>query len=263
MTADSVDLAMQLLDITRQALLVGFLVFLRVGAAMALLPVFGEQSVPVRVRLALALAFTLIVSPALSGRLAPLADQAAITGMALATETLAGLAIGMVVRLFILALQMAGTIAAQSTSLSQFFGGAGVEPQPAISQLLVVTGLALAAMAGLHVKLAELMLLSYDILPAGQFPGAAAISAWGLAEIAQAVALAFSLAAPFVIASLIYNLALGVINRAMPHLMVSFVGAPALALGGLVLLLLGLPLMMALWVRAFDQFLASPFTVLP
>lgn len=263
MTPESADLALQLLDITRQGLLVGFLVFLRVGAAMALLPVFGEQSVPVRVRLALALAFTLIVGPAVSGRVAPIADETSITGIVLVTETLAGLAIGMVVRLFILALQMAGTIAAQSTSLSQFFGGAGVEPQPAISQLLVVTGLALAAMAGLHVKLAELMMLSYDILPAGAFPGAAAISAWGLAEIAQAVALAFSLAAPFVIASLIYNLALGVINRAMPHLMVSFVGAPALALGGLVLLLLGLPMAMALWVQAFDRFLASPFTVLP
>lgn len=263
MTVESADLAMELLTLSRQALLTGFLVFLRVGAAMALLPVFGEQSVPVRVRLALALAFTVIVMPAVSGRLAPMADEGLLTGVPLATETLAGLAIGMVLRLFILALQMAGTIAAQSTSLAQFFGGAGVEPQPAISQLLVVTGLALAAMAGLHVKLAELMVLSYDILPAGVFPGAGDLSGWGVGQITRAVALAFSLAAPFVIASLIYNVALGVINRAMPQLMVSFVGAPALALGGLVLLLLGLPLAMALWVRAFDGFLANPFAVMP
>ncbi len=263
MNGQTADLAMQLLNLSQQALLTGFLVFLRIGAAMALLPVFGEQSVPVRVKLGLAIAFTLVVMPGVADRVAPLATADALTGIPLVTETLAGLAIGIVVRLFILALQMAGTIAAQSTSLAQFFGGAGVEPQPAISQLLVVTGLALAAMAGLHVKLAELMLLSYDLMPAGQFPGAGDLSAWGLGMIARVVALAFSLAAPFVIASLIYNVALGVINRAMPHLMVSFVGAPALALGGLVLLLLGLPLAMGLWVQAFDAFLADPFTVTP
>ncbi|MFC3118840.1 flagellar biosynthetic protein FliR [Jhaorihella thermophila] len=38
--------------------------------------------------------------------------------------------------------------------------------------------------------------------------------------------LPFSLSAPFVIASLLYNLTLGAINRAMPQLMVTLVGAP-------------------------------------
>ena len=50
-------------------------------------------------------------------------------------------------------------------------------------------------------------------------------------------ALAFSLAAPFVTAALLYNIALGVINRAMPQLSVTFIGAPALTAGGLLLIL--------------------------
>ena len=48
---------------------------------------------------------------------------------------------------------------------------------------------------------------------------------------AASFALALSLAAPFVIASLLYNVALGVINKAMPQLMVAFVGAPAITCG--------------------------------
>ena len=40
-----------------------FVVFVRVGAMVSLLPAFGEQSVPVRVKLGLALAFTMIVFP--------------------------------------------------------------------------------------------------------------------------------------------------------------------------------------------------------
>ena len=64
---------------------------------------------------------------------------------------------------------------------------------------------------------------------------------------------------PFVIAALIYNVALGVINRAMPQLMVAFVGAPALTLGGLLLLYLSAPVMLSVWIDAFGALMEAPF----
>jgi flagellar biosynthesis protein FliR len=233
----------------------GFLVFLRVGAAMALMPAFGEHSVPQRVRLVLGLAFTAIIAPTVADRLPP--TDGVISPM-IVTEVLAGLILGVGLRLFVNALQLAGAMAAQATSLSQIFAGAGAEPQTAIAHLWVVAGLALAVMAGLHVKLAALLILSYDLLPPGQMPGSAEISAWGLMRITQAFSLGFSLAAPFVIASLIYNVALGVINRAMPQLMVAFVGAPALTFGGLVLLMIVSPLALVIWIEALNGFLLDP-----
>lgn len=245
-----------------QALLAGFVVFLRIGAAMALLPAFGEHSVPARIRLVLALAFTAVVTPAVLAGVAPAAASGAAVAAAMITETLSGLAIGLVLRLFVMALEMAGTMAAQSTSLAQLFG-AGGEPMPSMSHLLVAAGLALAVMAGLHVRIAEMLILSYDLLPVGQLPDAGLIRDWGLGNIARAFALAFSLAAPFVIASLVYNVALGVINRAMPQLMVAFVGAPALTAGSLVLLAVAAPLGLAIWAHALDQFLADPFGAVP
>jgi len=240
-------------------LLTGFIVFLRVGAAMALLPAFGESSVPQRVRLGLAICFTAIVAPAVATQIAPLVQQQNTLAMLLATETLAGLALGIALRLFILALQMAGSIAAQATSLSQVFGGGGIEPQPAIGHLLVFGGLALAVMSGLHVRIAESIILSYDVLTPGQFPNASILGDWGVSRIAHAFSLAFTLAAPFIIASLIYNVALGVINRAMPQLMVAFVGAPAITAGALVLMFLVMPLMLSVWSDALQQFLQNPF----
>ena len=261
MTEETASLLAGLLGMGREAVMVGFVVFLRVGAAMALVPAFGEQVVPMRVRLVVALAFTLIVAPAV----APQALATAQAGWmrALGTEVVAGLALGMALRLFVLALQTAGTMAAQATSLAQFFGGAGVDPQPAISQLLVVAGLALAVMAGLHVRLAELLVLSYALMPAGSFPPGWALAEWGVAQVSRAFALAFALAAPFVIAALVYNMALGAINRAMPQLMVAFVGAPALTLGGLILLLLAVPGGLAVWLAALNAFLADPFGMPP
>lgn len=251
------------LDLAADGLLAAFIVFLRVGAAMAALPAFGEQTLPQRVRLAMALAFTAVVFPAVAGEVQPVVAAGRLVAPYLLTEPLAGVAFGLVLRLFVLVLQMAGAIAAQATSLSQLFAGSGVEPQAAMGHLLTVGGLALAVMAGLHVRLAEALILSYQALPAGAFPAAADILGWGLGNVARAFALAFSLAAPFVIASLIYNVALGVINRAMPQLMVAFVGAPALTAGGLVLLALALPPALVLWQLQFQAFLGAPFDVPP
>lgn len=252
-------LAAALLDTAAQALLAGFIVFLRVGAAAAVLPAFGEQVVPQRVRLGLALGATVIVAPAVAPEVAPLAGEGRVVGPFVATEVLIGLAIGLCLRLFVLALQVAGTIAAQSTSLSQIFGGMGGEPMPAMSQLLVLAGLALAVMAGLHVRVVELLVTSYQILPPGRWPSGAAVSGWGLGAVARVFALAFAIAMPFVIAALVYNLALGVINRAMPQLMVSFVGAPALTLGGLALLALAAPSGLAVWSDTLSAWLDDPF----
>ena len=233
-----------------------FLVFLRVGAAMALMPAFGEQTVPVRVRLVLTLAFTAVVAPAVVDRIG-----AGNPALAIGGEVVAGLALGIGMRMFIFALQIAGAIIAQGTSLSQAFGGAAPEPLPAIGNLLTMAGLALAVLAGLHVKAAALLILSYDILPPGRLPAADDLAQWGLAQVTHAFALAFALAAPFTLASLIYNVALGVINRAMPQLMVSFVGAPALTAGAMALMVLVVPWALVVWRDSFDLFLAAPFHV--
>jgi flagellar biosynthesis protein FliR len=247
-------------NLTQGWLWAAFLVFLRVGAAMALLPAFGEQAVPQRVRLALGLCYTIIVLPAVLDRMT------ALNGMLmrpLVTEVVAGLAIGIGLRLFVFALQIAGTLAAQSTSLSQLFGGQGAEPQPTMSHLFVMAGLALAVMSGLHVRIAELFIYSYDVMHPGEFIRGADLANWGLSQIRRAFSLAFSMAAPFLAASVIYNIALGVINRAMPQLMVVFVGAPALTLAGLALLMLASPLLLELWLNSLNAFLANPFAGLP
>jgi flagellar biosynthetic protein FliR len=239
----------------------GLLVFVRVGAVMALLPAFGEQTVPMRVRLVLALAFSAVVLPAVAGR-ATLPEGPLPVGPVLA-EAMIGLALGAGFRLFVIALQTAGTIAANATSLSQILGGAGVDPQPAMAQILMVAGVALAVALGLHVRVAEVLILSYDLLPAGRLPSGSEMLAWGLPRVAESFALAFSLAAPFAIAAVLYNAALGVINRAMPQLMVAFVGAPAITAGGLALLALTAPAALAIWTGAFERQLLDPFGARP
>ncbi len=228
------------------------LIFFRVGAAAALIPALGEQALPMRIKLAGTMAITLVVAPAV--------PPVGMPGFAaFLAEAITGLALGMGLRLMVIGLQTAGTIAAQSVSLAQMFAGTGPEPQPITANVLVLAGLALfVAMGGLP-RVVELLLLSYQLVPPGSAPEPGVLAAWGTARVARVFALALSLAAPFVLAALLYNLALGVINRAMPTLMVTFIGAPALTLGGLVLLALAAPFLLEVWRQAMAEALLDPF----
>jgi flagellar biosynthesis protein FliR len=233
-------------------------VFARIGPMFALLPAFGERVVPMRIRLVLALVMTAVVAPAVAHRVPVPPDSPIGLLLFLASETLVGLLLAIGLRLMVMALQIAGMIAAQSTSLAQFFGGAGVDPQPAFSQVLVMAGLAALVVTGLPQRLAEFIVLSYDLFDPGRWPDPAAVADWGTGRVSHAFALAFSLSAPFVIASALYNTALGAINRAMPQLMVAFVGAPALTWGGLALMVVAAPLMVGTWLSVFADLVAEP-----
>lgn len=258
------DALLQILPLSQNVLWTGFAVFIRIGGMMAVMPAFGDQPVPTRVRLALAVMFTLIVAPAVSPTLQDMPNSL-LEGVALlGPEAVTGLFFGLFLRFFILALQIAGSIAAQSSSLSQIFGGSAVvDPQPAIGHVLVVGGTALAALMGLHVQAASYMIHSYTLAPFGFALSPQLVAEVGVAEVSRTFGLGFTLAAPFLIASLIYNVVLGVINRAMPQLMVSFVGAPALTAGGLFLFFLTAPLILALWMASFSAFMDMPFGAWP
>ena len=251
----------ELFGIAPQVFVPTFLVFLRIGAVMMMMPAFGEMLVPMRIKLAAAVAFTLIVAPAVMPTLQSdpaLQKPALILGV---SEVITGLAIGLSLRMVLMALQVAATIAAQSTSLSQLLGGTSVDPQPAIGVVLLLAALALAAELGLHVQVSLLFIRSYELIGVGDPITGGNLAGWAVDAVSASFAFAFTLAAPFIALSLLYNLALGVINRAMPQLMVAFVGAPAITLGSLVLLALTAPLMLWLWAEEFGARILSPFGV--
>ena len=248
----------ELLDLGEAALAGIVLVFCRVAAVVSLLPGFGEQQVPSRVRLGLAVAFTIVVWPMVAAELRAV-DPGRPFFLLLVIEVGVGALIGLSFRLLVMALQFAGSVAAQSTSVAQLLGPTvGPDPMPAIGNLLMIGGIALAMTAGLHVKAAVAMAGSYAVLPLGAAVSGADVAAWGVARVADAFALGFTLAAPFVLAAFVYNVALGAINRAMPQLMVAFVGAPAITAAALLLLMLAAPLILAVWNGRLDAVLANP-----
>lgn len=247
------DIAAQAFGLARPWLEAATLIFLRVGAAVFTLPGFGERTVSPRIRLMLAL----ILTSALVPGLIPMTLTVPFS-QAFAPEILIGVFLGLSFRFFIFALITAGSIIANSTSMAQLFSQ-GADPQPVVASLLSMAGLALAVQADLLPKTAVFLSMSYQALPAGLWPNSGKMAEWLSIHADTAFALGFQLSLPFVIGALLYNLALGAINRAMPQLMVTFIGAPALSLGGLALLAVATPLLLSVWLEQFSRFVGNGF----
>jgi len=251
-----------MMDDAGSSILIWIGIFARVAAVAFLLPGIGERAVPSRIKLGGALSFSLIVTPMVLPQIAAVDTTPVETVRVIATEALAGLLIGISLRMMIFVIQITGTIAAQSLAVAQMFGGvASPEPEPIIATFLTLSVITLALTTGLHVKVALALAGSYGIAPFGLALPTADVAEWAAQSGRAAIDLAIGLALPFMILSFLYNLSLGAINRAMPQLMVAFIGAPAITGMGIGLLLLVTPVILTTWLAAFEAVLADPFEI--
>ncbi len=217
-----------------------FVLFCRIGACLMLAPGFSNSQIPAQIRLFVALAVTLSLTPLLLAKIpgAALGDDPILTFKTIAVESLVGGMIGILARIFYLALETLATGAAQMLGFASPFGYQleATETLPPLATLISLAALALLFAADLHWELLRGLVASYDVVPVGADFNAQL----ALREVADALAesfrLALRIASPFVIYALVVNLALALVNRLTPQVQVFFVATPFVAAGGLMLL---------------------------
>jgi flagellar biosynthesis protein FliR len=232
------------------------LVFVRVGALIMLIPGLGESYVPVRLRLTLALLLTFCLLPIAMPTLPPV--PAAIDGLAgaIIKEALIGLMIGGLIRLFVAALTTAGEIVSIQTTLAfaQTANPTQAQPTTSVSTFLMLVGLVLVFDTDLHRMFIAAIAHSYTLFaPTRAIPlgDAATLAAQ---TVGKTFALGLQLAAPVVVFSLVFNLAAGLIGRAMPQFQIFFVVAPLSVLLGLSIFALSLGTIGLVWLDAYNTF---------
>jgi flagellar biosynthesis protein FliR len=202
------------------------------------MPGLGEVEVPMQVRLALALALSLLLLPLVEPLLPPSPDAPIGVFALIASETMVGLFLGSCARVVFLALPLAGQLLGLLIGLSnvlQFdptLAGTG----SALSRFLGLAGVLLLFALGLHALPLAALLASYRSFPAGNPLPAGELAATVTQSVATGFALALQLCAPFVLASVVLQAALGLISRLVPQIQVFFVAMPAQILGGILLL---------------------------
>ncbi|MFP4126678.1 MAG: flagellar biosynthetic protein FliR [Alphaproteobacteria bacterium] len=214
------------------------LVFARLGAALMILPVFGEGYVLARARLVVALALAVLLTPVLRSSLPPVDGFDARFAGLVVGEVVHGLFIGSFVRLGIMALHIAGTAFAMQMGFwaATFFNPMAGAQTPVTGNLLTAAGLMmLLVLDGHHAMLAGLV-TSYEVLPPGAGPAAGDMAAGMARGSADAVVLGVQMAMPITVVAVLLYAVLGMMNRLVPSLQVLFVAMPLQILIGLAVL---------------------------
>ena len=242
---------------TAQQVFAGGLIFARLGAIVMLIPGIGEAMVSPRIRLALAFVMTLALFPVLSaGAPATPGSVGELAGMVI-KEALIGLMIGGVLRLFMASLATAGEIVSLQTTLSfaQTANPSQAQPSTTLGTFLSLIGVVLIMTTDLHHLFISAMVRSYAIFPFHRTAPAGDAATLAIQTVGRSFALGVQLAAPVMVFGLIFNIATGLVGRAMPQFQVFFVATPLMVLTSLSVFAISLGAIGMVWVDRYHDLL--------
>lgn len=244
---------------TVQQVFTGGLVFARVGALIMTMPGLGDTPVPVRVRMAFALLMCLVVTPVVASTLPQVPASTGELGADILREVLIGLAIGAILRTFLAAMQTAGEVISLSTTLSfaQTANPTEAQQNTTIATFLSLLAMVLIMATNLHHLFIAAMVRSYTLFPYGHAAPIGDFAQLAIRTVSGAFALGIQLAAPILAFSLIFNIATGLVGRAMPQFQIYFAAAPLNVLLGLSLFALSLGVMGTWWLDRYRDVLLT------
>lgn len=226
----------------------------RILGLIATAPLFGNLSIPIRVKVGFGVLLSLVIAPTVPAL--PAADPMSFAGLLIMIQQLViGLSMGFAMRIVFAAVEMAGEI----SGLTMGFGFATFfDPQTrartsAIAQFLALLTLMLFLALDIHLMLLSTLAQSFVALPISAAP----VGGGGFRDIANWGGLIFSagvqLSLPIIAALLITNIALGVLTRAAPQLNLFGIGFPVTLGAGFIMLALVLPYLMTPLERLFQE----------
>jgi flagellar biosynthetic protein FliR len=227
-------------ELTHEVILVPFLVFCRVGACFMILPGISSARVPIQLRLFIAIAVALALTPFVDSVVRPLvtAPGANLIEM-IVTESLAGLFLGFLVRIFFLALEFAAISMANFAGYGSVFSHAieDNDPSTPFSAFITLPAIALFFITNQHVHVISMLENSYRVFSVGTTFAVPPDLATIVTTLDTAFKLTLQLSAALVVYSLMVNLAFGFLNKMIPQIPSYFVSTPFLVFGGLVILM--------------------------
>jgi flagellar biosynthetic protein FliR len=229
------------------------LVFARIGAMVMLMPALGEENIPMRVKLSIALLLTLVLLPL--HRSAYHIDMSSLSGLLVLMlhEIVIGIILGATARVTLSALQVAGSVIAQQmglgfvTSVDPTQGQQGV----LVGNFLTMLGITMLFATDSHHLIIAALSDSYKIFAPGETMLTGDVASLATQAFAAAFKIGLQLSAPFLVFGLVFNIGLGVLARLMPQMQVYFVGAPLSIMAGFLILAIVLAAMMGTFLDYF------------
>jgi len=243
------------MEYTIRQLVVFLLVFGRIGSLVVTAPVFGHQSVPVQVKVALGLFLSFVYFP-LAAAGAPEIDVRLVALVFLAVKEIAvGVLLGFAAGLIFTGVGIAGELIGFDLGFSMstaFDPETGVN-NPVVGQFLQLVLMLVFLLLNGHHFVLQALKLSYEAVPIGALSVRAAVADRLVALTGMIFAVGLKLAAPVIVSSFLVTVALAVLTRVAPQFNVFMVNFPLKIGVGLIVLLTSAPMM----VYVFKKLLAG------
>lgn len=235
------------------------LVLTRLGAAIMGMPGLGGAAVPIRFRLILALAITLLVVPLVGKTLPAMPGNVPDLIVLLLQEIAVGAFLGLVAQSMMIALNLAGTFMAMQSSMTNVFTNDPItqEQSSLLPGFFANVALVLIFLTDTHHLMLNAVFASYELFRPGAGVPAGDLAHVMTHTVGKSFALGVQLAGPTVIFGLVFNGGLAVVNRLMPQMQVFFVALPVQVLGGLAMVMITLPVLMGWFLSYFDDGLVA------
>lgn len=216
-------------------LILFLLVLTRLGVMMLAMPAVGS-GVPMRVRAILAIALALILMPLIEPRYSLPIDSLLELTVCAFREAGIGMLIGLVIRLLVTGMQLAGEVATNSGGMQL---GESQDPEirssvPTLARLIGLLVTAVMITAGGHRMMIEALMDSFVAMPPGDVRFEIGMLELVVYELSSGMATGIRASAPIVAALLLTNLITGLISRTLPQLNVLVIGLSINALAFLV-----------------------------
>lgn len=236
------------------------MLFVRLAAAVMVMPGLGGQRVPTRVQLLFALALSFLLLPVLGAQVPAMPRTGGALVLLILGEVLVGVFLGMIAQATMAALHIAGTTMGFQTGLTNAFSFDAVAEQQSSLLTTFLTTLALVIIfsTDLHHLMLRAMVDSYDLFPVGRPLPLGEFTDTFARTLSDAFILGLKLAAPMIAFGLIFYAGLGLLSRLVPQMQVFFVGLPIQMIAGLWMLMVALPMIFLLFLRQFEETLV-PF----
>jgi flagellar biosynthesis protein FliR len=237
-----------------EAVIAAFIAFCRVGGCFLVMPGLSSVRVPVQVRLFVAIAASFALLIHLWDQILPFASQRADSlALLVVSETLIGALIGLMARLYLMALQFIGSAIAMLVGYGGAMGPAieEAEPQAALAAIISFSALLLLFVLNFHHEIVKALVASYRLAPLNALFSARSALVDVTDTVSEAFMVMLRLGSPFLAYAILVNLTIGFLNKLTPQIPIYFISLPFVIMGGLVLLYFGVTGFLTLFADGF------------
>lgn len=228
------------------------LIFVRISAIVALLPIFGSQAIPYQLKVGLSLLLSVILFSSIMSTHPQIPQPLSIGLLILLVvkEVMVGLTIGFAASFIFTAVQFAGRLIDTEIGFGfvELVDPFTDEMVTVFGQLQVLIFTIIFLLFNGHYFLLLAIQRSFEIIPLmGMHMAGGPVSEHITTMISNVFVLAIKFSAPIYVTLILTEMALGVVARTAPQINIFFVGMPLKIIIGLVTAIIVLPMLVSLF----------------